>query len=104
MLGVEGGRLHYQAPEGALTAELRGALVANRSAVLRLLAAEASGWSGNDGRDFLAERAAVREYGAGLSRALADRLAMNDLDRHLGIVVDYAVLTVEQVAALFDAV
>jgi hypothetical protein len=60
------GRLAYDAPAGALGADLLGSMRAHRDDLLGLVEA-------------VEERAAIREYDGGLSRADAERLALVDV-------------------------
>lgn len=60
------GRLCYDAPAGVLGADLIDAMKSNRDDLLGLV-------------ELIEERAAIREYDGGLSRADADRLALADV-------------------------
>ena len=55
-----------------------------------------------DERDLFEERAAVREYDGGLSRALAERLAARDVAEWCD-PPDLPAATLDRAAALFDA-
>ena len=80
VLWVEGGRLRFRAPEGALTAELRSQAAACRSALVALvdagavLPADHGAWSA-ELRELWEERSAVMEFDGGLVRELAEREA-----------------------------
>ena len=62
-LRIEGGAIRYTAPRGALTADLRAALVEHKPDIIFEYE----------------ERAAIREFDGGLDRAEAERLAAADV-------------------------
>ena len=62
-LRIEGDALRYRAPRGAMTPDLRAALVERKPDMLH---------------DYH-ERAAIREFEGGLERAEAERLAAEDI-------------------------
>jgi len=80
VLWVDGGRLCFRAPAGALTDELRGRVAECRGALLALVMAGAvlppnrGGWPEDD-VDLAQERAGICEFHGGLARHEAERLA-----------------------------
>jgi hypothetical protein len=68
-LRIEGGAIRYTAPRGAMTAELRAALVEHKPDLLH---------------DY-EERAAIREYDGNMPRAEAERLAAADVQESQSI-------------------
>lgn len=80
LLWVEGNRLRYRAPEGAVASELRDQAVAARGALLALVQAvavlpvERPDWPEEVLRDF-EERAGILEFDGGMGRPAAEREA-----------------------------
>ena len=80
VLWVDGGRLCFRAPAGALTDELRGRVAKCRGALVALVMAgavlpAARGDRPEDAVDLAEERAGICEFHGGLSRDEAERLA-----------------------------
>lgn len=90
-LAVQGARLTYDAPVGALTPDLRASLVTRKPEVLAVLGGD---WYGaaaalldqvndpdrrDDLRFIFEERAAIAEYDGNLPRIEAERVAYMDL-------------------------
>ncbi len=76
-LGVEGDDLVLQAATKPPTAVLE-LLSRHKSAIVSWLRPGAGGWSADGWRDYFEERAAIREYDGGLSRADAEAGALAD--------------------------
>jgi hypothetical protein len=66
-LWAEGDALHYDAPAGVMTDELKALVRAHKAALLALLRQEKREWQ--------EERVAIMEYDGGMSRPAADALA-----------------------------
>ncbi len=78
-LRLDGGRLRYRAPPGALTPDLRAAAAEHRDMLVELLTAEARGglpaWTAAWPEPWateLEERAAIMEFDGGLPRPVAE--------------------------------
>lgn len=102
-LTVEAGALRFRARRGALTAELRAALKAQRDAVRAIVAAETAPPDPDADREAFEERAGIRQYLGGLSRPVADLLARLDVERMSGHAAPPSTLTLGELAQLFDA-
>ena len=80
VLWIEGDRLRFRAPDGALDADLRDRAAACRGALVALLKAGAvlppdlAYWPA-DARESVEERAAIMEFDGGLPRDAAEREA-----------------------------
>lgn len=80
VLWVDGDRLCYRAPVGVLTAELRDAVAARRTAVIALVRAGAvlpvsvAAWH-DEARSQAEERAGIMEFDGGVVREVAEREA-----------------------------
>lgn len=80
VLWVDGGRLHYRAPAGALDDDLRARVGACRGAIVALVSAVAvlpqsrDAWSADDAFEF-DERAGICEFEGELARTEAGRVA-----------------------------